>query len=138
MAKMDAQRCISVTTPPNYIEKYQIFSTNLEGIPGFPFTKRQLKPMISNNSFFKVALQSLTANAPKPLPHGFGGLRRSPRSLEVGAFTSQGVARHAGLVGNVDVPKPGGCAILRVGSMEVFSFRKVNFKCAGHVCIKII
>ena len=83
--------------------------------------------MTSKNRFFKVALPSLP-----PLPQGFGGLRRSPRSLGVGAFTPQGVARHAGLIRNVDVPRPGSCAVWRGGSMEGL-VRRINFKCAGHV-----
>ena len=43
--KMDAQRCISLTTPPNYIETYQTFLNQIfKGIPGFPFTKKTSKP----------------------------------------------------------------------------------------------
>ena len=100
--KMDAQRCISQTTPPNYIETYQTFFNQiLKAIFGISLHKKDFKAMTSKNSFFKVALPSLP-----PLPQGFGGLRRSPRSLGVGAFTPQGVARHAGLVGNVDVSRP--------------------------------
>ena len=46
--KMDAQRCISQTTPPNYIEKYQMFST--KGIPGFPFIKKTSKPWLQKTA----------------------------------------------------------------------------------------
>lgn len=45
--KMDAQRCISQTTPPNYIETYQTFLNQIfKGISGFPFTKKTSKPWL--------------------------------------------------------------------------------------------
>jgi len=42
--KMDAQRCISLTTPPNYIEKYQMFSTKSSRDSGISLHKKTSKP----------------------------------------------------------------------------------------------
>ena len=64
--KMDAQRCISQTTPPNYIEKYQMFSTkSSKGFRDFPSQKR-----LQSHDFKKTASSRL-------LSHRFPRSRRA-------------------------------------------------------------